>query len=410
MSESLDPELARALQEPARLVRADPALLDLVRDAGSPAQAELLKQSSDATTPGDRYAAAAMLAALFHDRGPLDQAARGYGGAPPRELVALTEVHALRPALRESLSSPILTGLLEWATKPDPAAPPLELAMAARDLELSDSSVLRSVASRADQVAQQNARRGQQGPLNRFSEVLRQAGDADATTPGSASAPSRPTNQEPTQGSTPERTQTPAQPFPSTGGPEVTTTGIPASEMLSEDEKRDPDPYGKDYPGTGVPVRDSISGPRPDAPAQPSDPARAPSDTPGSSSDKGPRDGKDKIFDAERFWPMGPRSTDGPGAPHGGSDVARGDRGDQAGRGAPGDRWDTADTGTPAGPPPPPREPSTSELYYGVGSDRYANRDPDSEETRTEERNVVRNWAITFGGIVLILLILVLLL
>lgn len=408
MSESLDPELARALQEPARLVRADPALLDLVRDAGSPAQSELLKQSSDATTPGDRYAAAAMLAALFHDRGPLDQAARGYGGAPPRELVALTEVHALRPALRESLSSPILTGLLEWATKPDPAAPPLELAMAARDLELSDSSVLRSVASRADQVAQQSARRGQQGPLNRFSEVLRQAADADATTPGSASAPSRPTSQEPaqdpTQDSTPERTREPAQPFPSTSEPEVTTTGIPASEMLSEDEKRNPDPYGKDYPGTGVPVRDSISGHRPDAPAQPSDPTRAPSDTPGSSTDQGPKDGKGKIFDAERFWPMGPRSTDGPGAPLGGSDVARGDRG------AHGDRWDTADTGAPAGPPPPPREPSTSELYYGVGSDRYANRDSDSEETRTEERNVVRNWAITFGVIVLILLILVLLL
>ena len=30
-------------------------------------------------------------------------------------------------------------------------------------------------------------------------------------------------------------------------------------KLFSEDEKREPDPYGKDYPGTGVPVRDSIS-------------------------------------------------------------------------------------------------------------------------------------------------------
>lgn len=36
MSDSLDPGLARALQEPARLVRADPALLETVRQAGSP--------------------------------------------------------------------------------------------------------------------------------------------------------------------------------------------------------------------------------------------------------------------------------------------------------------------------------------------------------------------------------------
>ena len=53
MSDSLDPELARALQEPARLVRADPALLDTVRQAGSPAQAELMRRVSDVRTVED---------------------------------------------------------------------------------------------------------------------------------------------------------------------------------------------------------------------------------------------------------------------------------------------------------------------------------------------------------------------
>ena len=149
MSDSLDPELARALQEPARLVRADPALLETVRQAGSPAQAELMRRASDAGTVEDRYAAAAMLAALFGHRGPLDQAAHGYGSTPPLELLALADVPALRPALRESLSSPVRTGLLEWATTADPSRPPLELAMAARDLGLSDAAVLRSVADRA---------------------------------------------------------------------------------------------------------------------------------------------------------------------------------------------------------------------------------------------------------------------
>ena len=53
MTEPLDPELARALQEPARLVRADPALLDAVRRAGSPAQTELVRRASDAGTVED---------------------------------------------------------------------------------------------------------------------------------------------------------------------------------------------------------------------------------------------------------------------------------------------------------------------------------------------------------------------
>lgn len=360
MSEELDPDLARALNEPARLVRADPALLEVVRDAGAPAQRQLLTQSSEASSPEDRYASAAMLAALFNDRGPLDQAARGYGSTPPRELVALSEVEALRPALKKSLSSPVLTGLLEWATKPDPADPPLELAMAARDLELQDSSVLRSVASRAEQVAQQSAKRNQRGPLERVAEVLRQAADRGNETGGATSAAepaSKPSPQGPMSSS-------------SSSGPAVTTSGIPESELVDENEP-DPfandrlhqDPRSNDYPGTGVPVRDSINGPRPDTQDQPK---------------------RDKIFDADRFWPMGPRKTD---------DAA----------GAP-----------PADQPPveagPPREPSTSELYYGVGSDRYADRDPESQETRESDKHVLRNWGIVFLVIIGIIFVLTLVL
>lgn len=361
MSEELDPDLARALSEPARLVRADPALLEVVRAAGAPAQRQLLTQSSEASSTEDRYASAAMLAALFNDRGPLDQASHGYGSTPPRELVALSEVEALRPALKKSLSSPVLTGLLEWATKPNPADPPLELAMAARDLELQDASVLRSVASRAEQVAQQTPQRNQRGPLERVSEVLRQAADrvseTDAATSAVAEPASEPSPQDPVNS-------------PGSSGPAVTTSGIPASELVGDDE---PDPFGNDsapknprgteYPGTGVPVRDSLNGPRTDAQDQPK---------------------RDRIFDADRFWPMGPRKTD---------DAA----------GAP-------PAHQPPAEPVPPREPSTSELYYGVGSDRYADRDPDSQETRDSDKHALRNWGIVFLVIIVIIFVLTLVL
>ncbi|WP_423446889.1 hypothetical protein AABM36_01535 [Kocuria sp. KSNUG] len=351
MTEPLDPELARALQEPARLVRADPALLDAVRRVGSPAQAELARRASDADTVEDRYAAAAMLAALFGDRGPLDQAAHGYGSTPPLELLALADVPALQPALRESLSSPVRTGLLEWATTADPSRPPLELAMAARDLGLSDAAVLRSVADRADQVAQ-GAGRAQKGPLTRFSEVLRAAADsAQGGAAASSPAPaSRPSPQDPVLSQ----------------GPAVTTTGIPASEMLHDDELDEPaQPSGR-YPGEGVPVRDSIAGPGAGAPRETWDPGSA-------------------------AGPAGSRPE-----PQDGYDAAR----------APGP------AGSPDGygPPVPPRRPSTNELYYGAGSERHAPRDPNSEETRNENRSVARNWAITFAVIVAIMVLLVILL
>ncbi|WP_058955513.1 hypothetical protein [Kocuria rhizophila] len=349
MSDSLDPELARALQEPARLVRADPALLNTVHQAGSPAQAELMRRTSDAGTVEDRYAAAAMLAALFGHRGPLDQAAHGYGSTPPSELLDLAEVPALRPALRESLSSPVRTGLLEWATTADPSRPPLELAMAARDLGLSDAAVLRSVADRADQVAQ-GAAPAQRDPLAHFSEVLRAA--ADSPRDGGAASSSAP-------GSMP----TPQGPAGSQG-PAVTTTGIPASEMLGEDELDEPARPGSRYPGEGVPVRDSIAGPGAGAPRQIWEP--------GSFSGR-PADGE---------------SRDGDGAARPAGPAGSPDR---------------------HGPPVPPREPSTNELYYGVGSDRYADRDPDSEQTRAEDRHAARNWAIVFAVIVAVIVVLVLL-
>ena len=331
-------------------MRADPALLETVRQAGSPAQAELMRRASDAGTVEDRYAAAAMLAALFGHRGPLDQAAHGYGSTPPLELLALADVPALRPALRESLSSPVRTGLLEWATTAGPPRPPLELAIAARDLGLSDAAVLRSVADRADQVAH-GAGRAQKGPLARFSEVLRAAADsaqgrAAASSPASGSRPS------------------PQDPVLSQG-PAVTTTGIPAPGMLDDDGLDEPSQPSGRYPGEGVPVRDSIAGPGAGAARETWDP--------GSLSGR-PADGETQDgYDGAR--------APGPDGPPDGY-----------------------------GPPVPPRQPSTNELYYGVGSERHAPRDPNSEETRNENRSVARNWAITFAVIVAIMVLLVILL
>lgn len=345
MSDSLDPELSRALQEPARLVRAEPSLLDAVREGGVPVQRQLLRQSSEASRPEDRYASAALLAALFNDHGPLEQAARGYGATPPRELMALSDVSALRPALRTTLSSPVRTGLLEWATRPDPANPPLELAMAARDLQLEDAAVLRSVASRAEQVAHNSATPQQRDPLMRVAEVLRGAADAHAAPTETAPA-SQPSPQEPSATSWGSQ-QPPATTDPTdTTGPRVTTHGIPKSEMLREDELDQPDPY-TNYPGTGVPVRDSLNGPRGVAPED----------------------------DAARTSPL-PQNPEQPVPPQ----------------------------------PVPPREPSTSELYYGVGSDRYAQHDPTSPESRAEDKNVLRNWGIVFLVIVAIICLLVLVL
>ena len=356
MSESLDPELARALQEPAQLVRADPERLEAVRRAGAPAQAELVRRASDAPSVEDRYAAAALLAALFGYCGPLDQAAHGYGSTPPTELLELADVPALRPALREALSSPVRTGLLEWATTADASHPPLELAMAARDLGLHDAAVLRSVADRADQVARQDSSAAHRGPLARFSEVLRQAADAEpdeSERGGTATSFPGPAAQNP----------------PSTGGPAVTTTGIPASELLDE---HDIPATGTGYPGDGVPVRDSIAGPR------------------GSAS--GP-------YDASRF----------PGL---GSDSRRAEDDDARPGSAPGGRWGGGGrTGPdPSSLPVPPRAPSTNDLYYGAGSDRWASHDPNSEESRSEDRRVGRNLAIVFAVIVAVIVVLVMIL
>ncbi|RLZ03353.1 hypothetical protein CWC38_06105 [Kocuria tytonicola] len=356
MSDSLDPGLAHALQEPARMVRADPGQLEAVRRAGTPAQAELMRRASDAASVEDRYAAAAMLAALFNHRGPLDQAAHGYGGTPPTELLDLADVPALRPALRQTLSSPVRTGLLEWATTADPARPPLELAMAARDLGLDDAAVLRSVADRADQVARQDTSGAHRGPLVRFSEVLRQAADAEpeGAVPGdAASSSARPAAQEPTFAS----------------GPAVTTTGIPAAELLDDDE-RDAPATGSRYPGEGVPVRDSIAGP-----------------------------GGIGTYDTPRF----PQPDSDPRAAD--DDAARPGT-------APGGGWGGGDRPGPDsyGPGGPPRQPSTNDLYYGAGSERWADRDPNSEESRAEDRHAGRNLAIVFAVIVAIIVVLVMVL
>lgn len=353
MGEPLDPELARALQEPARLVRADPRLLDLVREAGPPARQQLRAQASEAGSAQDRYASAALLACLFGDRGPLEQAARDHGSSPPRELLALADVTALRPALRKSLASPVHTGLLEWATQPDAANPPLELAMAARDLQLDDAAVLRSVADRAEQLAAQSGKRGQRPPLERFAEILRQTaeqGTGRATTPPAPQSRPAP-GPEPAVEDPVTNDPRPGNPGRGGSGPRVTTKGIPPSEMLGPDELDEPDPY--DYPGTGVPVRDSISGPRPGP-----DPR-----SPGLGSTSDPGSG-------------GAAPADGPPAPG----------------------------------PAMPRVPSTSEQYYGAGSDRYAGHDPNSPQTRESDKHVLRNWGIVFLVIVAVIIVLTLLL
>lgn len=394
MGEPLDPELARALQEPARLVRADPRLLDLVRQAGTPAQQQLRAQASDAGTPEDRYASAALLAQLFGDRGPLEQAAHGYGSSPPRELMALTDIDALRPALKKSLASSVHTGLLEWATNPDPAHPPLELAMAARDLQLEDAAVLRSVASRAEQLAAQTGKRGQRPPLEHLADILRRTAEGEAepgTTAPNPEPDARPAPHDPEVTGPGQRDPAPSGgestgpvtdaegtgpggsgsfPGPTGRGPRVTTEGIPASEMLRPDELDEPAPRSGDYPGTGVPVRDSISGPRPGTERRPPGPEDAPE--PSGSVPGDPRD---------------------PGA---------------ARPGGPG----SAPPGGPAAPDGPalPRVPSTSEQYYGAGSDRYADRDPDAPRTREDDKHVLRNWGITFLVIVAVIIVLTLLL
>ena len=471
MGEPLDPELARALREPARLVRADPRLLDLVRDGGAPAREQLRTQASGADTVEDRYASAALLAQLFGDRGPLDRAARGDGSPPPPELLALADVDALRPALRAALASPVLTGLLEWATRPDAAAPPLELAMAARDLHLEDAAVLRSVAGRAEQLAAQTGKRGQRPPLQRLAEVLRQAAGASpgtaapgpdhasrpspgdpeppgseaedagagrtsagpapagrrgtdpsdggragtqrpgtgpgAVVPGGTGAdPEAPNPSEPGAGDSgsggpgtpgtdrpgsggssaaPGEADPPGSrgdepgsrhaggtgPDPTRRGPRVTTEGIPAAEMLGPDELDHPDPYSPDYPGTGVPVRDSISGPRPGSERRPP----GAEDAPGDRDSGDPRDVDDAGL--RDHGNPDPAPTDGPAAPGG---------------------------------PAAPRVPSTSEQYYGAGSDRYAEYDPRAPETREGDRHVLRNWGLVFLVIVAVIILLTLLL
>ena len=218
--------------------------------------------------------------------------------------------------------------------------------MAARDLQVEDAAVLRSVASRAEQVALSSATPEQREPLMRVAEVLRTTADTGGS-PTEATSTTRPSPEEPSSGASAH--QSPLTTGPS--GPRVTTQGIPPAEMLREDELNQPDPLtdprSADYPGTGVPVRDSLNGPRGAAP-------------------------EDRTAGASPF-PPGPPMP-GPAQPM------------------------------------PLREPSTNELYYGVGSDRHAQYDPHSTETREDDKNIMRNWGIVFLVIIVIICLLVMVL
>lgn len=350
MSEYLDPQLAQALEHPAQLVRTDPTAVETVHRAGRPAQQQLQTQSTSAGAAEDRYSSAALLATAFGERGPLHQAAQTQGSALPPELLSLAQIAALRPELKEALSRPILTGLLEWATQPDGAPVPLELAMAARDLQMDNHAVFRSVAGRAEQLAQAAPTR-ERGPLERLAEILRTAADPTHVTA------------EPAAPNSPSVVAEPREPSPVGDDPTA-----PSSQDLPTDFHV-PDDLSA-LPGSGEPVPDSLYGAGARGGAA-------------SSSRPEPEHYEPQPFDARTGQP----------------------RGSETGTGQPGD----APMGPPA-EPLPPREPSTNELFYGAGSDRYAQYDPATEQGQAAEKNMARNWGIVFAVIVVLIIMLVILL
>lgn len=184
MDFELDPQVREAVEHPAATARGPEELQLRVRLAGEPARRQLgAHWESPAEGPdgeADRFAAAVLLATLFDDRFWLERAAAmpgdvpGCPSAPPRGLLELTRVPGARAAMAPALERSLLTGLLEWATKPLPEQPPIAVAEAARDLGIHDDGrVYRGVRRSAERML---AREHDGSPeLERLVAVLRQA-------------------------------------------------------------------------------------------------------------------------------------------------------------------------------------------------------------------------------------------
>ena len=187
MDFELDPQVRHAVDHPAETVRGPEEVQLRIRLAGEPARqalgahwAEAPADAASAAEDPDRLAAAVLLATLFDDRFWLEKAAQlpgdvpGSPSAPPRGLLELARVPGARAAMAPVLERPLMTGLLEWATKPVPEQPPTVLAEAARDLGIDDDGrVYPEVRRRAERLL---SREYDGSPeLERFVAVLKEA-------------------------------------------------------------------------------------------------------------------------------------------------------------------------------------------------------------------------------------------
>ena len=184
MDFELDPQVRHAVEHPAETVRGPEDAQLRIRLAGEPAR-RALAAHWDGTAQGpageaDRFAATVLLATLFDDRHYLERAAStpgdvpGCPSAPPRGLLELTRVPGARAAAAPVLQRPLLTGLLEWATRPLPDQPPIAVAEAARDLGIDDDGrVFREVRRRAERLM--SGQYDGSPALERFVAVLREA-------------------------------------------------------------------------------------------------------------------------------------------------------------------------------------------------------------------------------------------
>ncbi|KAA9393276.1 hypothetical protein FCK90_12875 [Kocuria coralli] len=386
-----------ALRRPSAFT-GDPAGLQRnLASAGAEAQSTL---SAVVTGPGntaaDRVAAAVILAARFDDASGLNAIGSEETGDP--EVLGLRWSEDLRAKARTAVGQSVIVSLLTWASTATPAEPPLAAARAAAELGVDDDgAIFQKVSQRAVQLAQQRGTsRARKDELRQFTESLGRAdqrarqsratsapGAAEASSPGAAEA------------STPLSPNTPPDAHPADGpSPEASSGPAPrAGPDPAEAERPPSSSSGDDHPEHASDAQPSQWSARDD---------HALNDllghgSPGKPAANQPPEPRD---DPDHGKPVGFGD-----APAGGTPAAGNDQ-DAGASGPPdepryGDRFedkqwsgDTDETQDPPGPGPR-RAYDPRALFDG----------PMSPTQKADEKNVLRNWAITAAVLVGILIL-----
>lgn len=383
----LDPTAAHdALRRPAALTADSSVLRKHVEAAGDSAQQTLedvLKGPGNTTA--DRVAAAVILSGMFQDTSAASRIDSETAVDP--SVLELSWAPELQSSARQILGEPVIMSLLTWASAASPGQPPVAAARTAATLGINDDgAIYQKVSQRAVQLAdQRGTHRTRKDQLRQFTEALGRADQSARQTQGTES--SIPDGNEPA----PATSESPngsvsAGASSSVEHPDHTSDAQPSSWSHHDDRALD-NLLGRDQQSPQPPAE------APQAPApgyqwpNETDPAHGePVGFNDSAQTREPDSMGNPQDEASRGWGLG---SSGP------KDEPRyGERFE-------GQRWSDPEAQQQDTPGPGPRRAYDPRALFDG---------PMSESQRADEKNVLRNWAITAAVLVGILILVGLLL